>query len=130
MGKYGCVAVNAANLAAQGNAISPRVAWETAVLDEFPNSKSSRDKSCPKGTFLTLCEIGAIKDVKAGINGKRSPERRNLTKCLYDALMKDRSLRDRKSELWSEACQGKKMTQNNEIDVLIALYENKSLVGT
>jgi len=66
--KYGIVAIEAANLAANGK-MNPKDAWEKACDVVWPDktkNKSCREKPCPKNTFLGLCEDGMIKDIDKG----------------------------------------------------------------
>jgi len=48
------------------NKISPQHAWERAVKIQFPDSRSSREKGCPKNIFLAICEEGKIKNIPPG----------------------------------------------------------------
>lgn len=61
MGKYGIAAVRAADLAATRGA-DARHAWERAV-GEFFSHASSREKGCPRATFLGLCGAGLLAGV-------------------------------------------------------------------
>ena len=58
-------AVTAVKFANQKEVL-PQEAWEQAVKLEFPHSVSSQLKSCPKNTFLGLCEAGKIKGIDVG----------------------------------------------------------------
>ena len=55
--KYGKTAINAVEYYKIFNC--PIEAWEKAAKQTF-ESKSSQEKSCPKSTFLGLCEEGLI----------------------------------------------------------------------
>ena len=61
MGKYGKTAVIAVNLLRENKTSDPIKAWELASYQVFPDSESSRSKSCPKNAFLGLCEDGQIR---------------------------------------------------------------------
>jgi len=50
--------------------IKPLEAWSKAVAT-LTNSKSSREKGCPKTTFLTLATTGYLKDVRALISPQK-----------------------------------------------------------
>lgn len=63
MGNYGNVAKRTTTIINDGKFISPIDAWEEAVWQVFPNSKSSREKGCPKNTYMGLCEEGLVKGV-------------------------------------------------------------------
>ncbi|MHB1563858.1 MAG: DUF6979 family protein [Leptospirillum sp.] len=56
MGIFAQTAIRAVKLLKQGISRSPRDVWDEAVLD-FSKSTSSRDKGCPRDTFLGVWEI-------------------------------------------------------------------------
>jgi hypothetical protein len=66
MGKFGDAAIRATELCVRTSPPSPQKAWNRAVAETFPESPSQREKSCPRGTFLGLCEAGCIKNVPTG----------------------------------------------------------------
>ena len=72
MGKFGDAALHAAKMM-QKRSIDAREAWQFAMRRYFPDWPSAQTKSCPKGAFLGLVELGlrGIKTVKtnAGTSG-------------------------------------------------------------
>ncbi len=56
---YKNVAIHAARLAKDNN-MHPLNAWQVCVEQQYPLSESSQLKSCPKNTFLGLCEQGKV----------------------------------------------------------------------
>ncbi len=65
MGKYGHTALLATKLIQDGEVSSPNEVWANVASKVFQN-KSSRDKSCPKGAYLNLCESRVIVGIPAG----------------------------------------------------------------
>ena len=59
------VTLNAANLSADKKTGQVE-AWERCAKNEFSNSESSANKSCPKNAFLGLCDAGKIKGISVG----------------------------------------------------------------
>jgi hypothetical protein len=66
MAKYGEVATRAVGLLLWEPDTSPADAWESAAARVFPDSPSSREKSCPRSAFLGLCEDGIVTGVSPG----------------------------------------------------------------
>ena len=64
MNKYGLTALKSAQN--YEDAYSIVEIWSRSVKTVFPLSKSSQKKSCPKNTFLSLCEEGLIKGIPEG----------------------------------------------------------------
>lgn len=126
MGKYGDAAIKAAELAAKSDTMSPRAAWETAVLDIFRDSPSSQKKSCPKDTFLTLCGLGAVKGVNPG-RYTESTKGKSYAERGLKALRNNPMLSKDKMGLWAEASGDARIAHNQQMDVLIALF-NKDLI--
>ena len=61
MTKYGRATIRALELSIMG--IPPHDAWKQATEELFPNSPTGRDKGCPKGAFLGLCQEGYVKGI-------------------------------------------------------------------
>ena len=121
MSKYGEVALMATGLVLWEPGTSPEVAWASAAERVFPASPSSREKGCPKGAFLGLCEEGLVSGVKSG----------NYTRSVLNkgyALKAVRHLRGRTElasdphRLWALATDGKAIKPNSQMDVVIALW--------
>lgn len=125
-GKYGSAAVLAVNFFGIGMAKTPIEAWDQAVAAYFPHSKSAREKSCPRSTFLGLCEIGAVKKIPAG-SYTRSQKNKQYARKALACLEKDESLRNHKSMLWSRVQNGKLRKANEQMDVVVSLWNAKMI---
>lgn len=121
MGQYGRVAVRAVELYRAGRHVSPREAWEAAA-NELIASSSSRDKGCPRSTFLTLCGQGLVVGVPPGTyfaprNGEHAME-------AVRRLSEDRTLAKRRpGQLWTAVLGGFRKRYNGQMDVVLGLWE-------
>ncbi len=95
---YKNVVIKAVNLAIQKN-LSPVDAWERVVVQEFPGSKESQKKGCPKNTFLGLCEEGKIKGIPNGTYTRSTKNKRYALNAIK-ILASNSTLTS--SELWKE----------------------------
>jgi hypothetical protein len=129
MGKYGTAAVKAVALIAEKN-YEPEAAWCEMAKEMFPNSVESQKKPCPRNTFLGLCEEGLIKGVPSG-NYTRSKSNKGYALAAVELLRKNPSLAENADVLWRETMKKTKndesKTHNGQMDVVIALYNNKRL---
>lgn len=121
MGKYGSVAVIAAELLSVHDQPQPREAWDKATEMVFPDSPSSREKSCPRGAFLGLCEAGAIESVASGAYTQSVMNKDYAVRGL-EALRSDPSLATQEVELWRIAVAGVDKQSNSQMDVVTALW--------
>jgi hypothetical protein len=126
MGKYGDAAVLAANLYREGMAPSPNHAWESAVEKIFPLSKSSQEKGCPRGTFLGLCETGAIFGIPHG-NYCRSIKNKKYALKALKLLKNNPSLSEDVKVLWDLVMEGEQKVPNHQMDVVSSIW-NAGLV--
>ncbi len=122
MGKYGDTAIRAAREAAKTQ--NPVDAWKSAAIVTFPNSPASREKGCPKSTFLGLCENGLIVGVESG-NFTRSPKNKFYALKAVHLLRQDSGLVKDPKELWSRAVDGANKVENSQMDVVISLWLEK-----
>jgi hypothetical protein len=129
MGQYGTVAVKAVALIVEKN-YEPEAAWCEMAKEMFPNSVESQKKPCSRNTFLGLCEEGLIKGVPSG-NYTTSKDNKGYGIAAIELLKEKPYLAKNASALWRETM---KKTGNNEnkkrneqMDVVIALYNNKLL---
>jgi hypothetical protein len=129
MGKFGQAAATAAKLASQSNSNSPRMTWETAALEVFPDSESSRKKGCPKDTFLALCGLGVVQNVKPG-QYTRSIKNSSYAKSGLDALRNNPALMNDETGLWTIASGDVGKAHNAQMDVLITLVREGYIRGT
>lgn len=126
MGKYRSVAIIAAELLSARTDLAPSEAWKTAAELVFPASPSSREKSCPRGAFLGLCEIGAVEDVPAGDYTESVKNKLYATRGL-ELLERDGSLADDQGKLWSLAIEGEDKQHNSQMDVVIGVWLRRTV---
>lgn len=126
MSNYGEVAVRAVGLLLWETGVSAPDAWGQAVGRVFAHSPSSREKSCPKSTFLGLCEEGVVVGVEPG-SYTRSRLNRDYALQALEALRKDPTLAGDKHQLWRIATQGRDIRENSQMEVLLALWNAELL---
>ena len=120
--KYGRAAKIAAQLLFARAEIAPRVAWTRAVAEIFPESASSQNKGCPRDSFLSLCEFGAIKNVPGGAY-TRSVKNKSYMRRALRALLAEPSLLHDESQLWQIATCNADTVANCQIEVLTTLWQ-------
>ena len=123
MGKYGQVAIAATQLCRDGKATNPRDAWTVAAQNVFSSSQSSREKGCPRGAFLGLCEIGAVSGVPAGKYCQSKKNKDYAIKAL-SLLNLDRNREYTEDSLWAAVMQGVDKVPNHQMDVVLALWKH------
>lgn len=120
--KCGQAAKVAAKLLFDGAETEPLGAWQRAVAEIFPDSSSSRDKPCPRSSFLALCELGAIKNVRERVYTRSVDNKRYMDLALR-ALIKEPRLLGDEDQLWQIATSPKVIKPNNQIEVLTTLWQ-------
>jgi hypothetical protein len=65
MNQFGKTAIRAVELFISRKVNTPEEAWREAT-NEVIDSRSSRDKCCPKNAFLALCSEGTVKGIPVG----------------------------------------------------------------
>jgi hypothetical protein len=120
MGDYGKAAVNATNFVKSGRYQSPVTAWQVAVSAQFPASQSSQKKSCPRGAYLGLCEMGLVCGIPVG-HYTDSQKNKSYAVSALNQLCINPSLASNFKALWIAAgCPNIKL--NNQMDVVLALW--------
>lgn len=125
---YSTVAVKAAKLAANEK-INPVEAWEHCAKNEFPVSEASQKKSCPKNTFLGLCEEGLVKGIPVG-KYTRSVENKRYALNAIKILSSNKNSILKHSELWKEVLKleaDKNKKANSQMTVVLALWEKNMI---
>lgn len=124
MGNYGETAVRAVNLYADGKASSIMDAWEIATRETL-STKSMQIKSCPRTTFLCVCESGIVVGVPSGeYNKKRTTkELKQDTLRAIELLRNEPNLANDKTILWKKIGTSANQ-QNGRMDVITALWVN------
>jgi len=119
---YGAVAVAAVELIHGG--LAPASAWAQAALAIFPHSQSQRDKGCPRGAFLGLCEAGIVAGIRSGTY-TRSVDNKGYAIRAVELLASDPSLaKSGPKALWDQVMQGVPKVPNGQMDVVLALWRN------
>lgn len=125
MSKYGLVAVVAVRRI-QELGEDPISAWQVAAAEIITESKSARDKGCPRGAFLGLCEEGLVKGVPAGSYTKSRWNKKYALRT-YSILNRDFSLAGDVNSLWEEVVADRPIGHNGQADVVVELYNNDLL---
>lgn len=120
MGKYGETALLAVKLIESKQASTPREAWKKASTEIF-SSGTSKDKDCPRSTFLGLCEEGCVRGIEPGKYTK-SLDNKAYALQAAELLVKDPSLSQSPSTLWKAINIQK--SHNSQMDVVITLWNN------
>lgn len=115
------VAVIAAELVSGEDHAEPAAAWKTAARKVFPSSASLRDKGCPKGSFLGLCNAGLVEGVEPGNYAKASKNGAYAIEAV-EVLQRNKFLTTQPDLLWKKVA-GNAKTQNHQMDVVIGLWE-------
>jgi len=125
MGKYRQAAIQAVRLITSIN-FNPIQAWEIATKNIFGKDTTSQKKGCPKGTFLGLCERELIKGVPIGNYTNSSENKRYAIKAVR-ILKRNPEFAKSEETLWNEVIGENKKKYNNQMDVVISLW-NKNLL--
>lgn len=123
--RYGMVAQRAADLARKG--WDPIDAWQSVARAIFPNSRANQIKGCPKSAFLGLAEAGHIDGVPAGKYTTSTDNKRYAIEALR-LLKRDSTLASRPDELWRLVVKNASIKQNEQMSVVIALWQAKCFV--
>ncbi len=123
MSKYGKAAIEAAKLATSKKGLDPINAWQKATVKVFGKGTPSQLKSCPRGAFLGLCSVGLIKDLASG-NYTRSKKNKKYAIDAITLLRKNPGLVSDKVRLWNEVVRGSSKSHNEQMGVVIALWDN------
>lgn len=121
MGKYGKTAEIATKLLISGKVNTPIEAWELAVSQVFPDSEASRSKSCPKNSFLGLCEDGYVLGAEQG-RYTRSKKNKDYAVKAVKLLNSNPALNEK--ELWESVIDEPDKKHNSQMDVVMTLWNN------
>jgi len=136
MGRYGKAAVKAVELLKKsGEVHDPKDAWEKATADIFGDN-TSRQKGCPRCTFLALCEEGKIEGIPPG-NYTTSEENKKYAIKAVEILQKEPTLSSNQEKLWRRVLEELKKENNNvdcdkahnqQMDVVTSLWKKKLII--
>ncbi|TXD53640.1 MULTISPECIES: DUF6979 family protein [unclassified Polaribacter] len=93
----------------------------TAIFE----TKSSQEKSCPKNTFLGLCELGLVKGIPKG-NYTKSVKNKEYALQAVEILKWAETKTFTPKELWAALNPGDKRS-NSQMEVVLALW-NEGLI--
>ncbi len=117
--KYGTVALLAVQM---GSRETAGECWSVAAEKVFAHSPSSRAKGCPRGAFLGLCEEGLVKNIPPGHYTKSKDNKSYALRAV--ALLINGATYSTPKSLWSQVMNGSEKAHNNQMDVVLALWEN------
>ncbi|MEM5504916.1 hypothetical protein WNY81_08640 [Shewanella frigidimarina] len=117
MSKYSEIALHAVKLVHANVVTSPVNAWAEASMLFYPNNESSQKKSCPKSSFLGLCEEGRVKNINAGSYTKSKDNKAYALEAL-SLLRVNPNLSEK--ELWNNISSKK---YNQQMHVVLALFK-------
>jgi hypothetical protein len=130
--RYGEAALMATRQGSSFSAdINPVARWESAVEKMYPTSPVARNKGCPRGAFLGLCEEGLVKGIPPG-KYKASKENKGYAvraaALLTAALVTERKQNWSTSTLWRAVTNDPGKTHHNQMDIVLALWKNDLIV--
>lgn len=119
---FGNTALRARELLIEGEASTPRDAWNMAGGELFHRT-TYFSKGCPRAAFIGLCEEGLIKGIPAGDYSAGEKNKKHTLKALQ--LLKEKAnWKLNKTQWWNAATKDNPISHNHQLDVLLSLYEN------
>jgi len=96
----------------------------------FGERSSAHLKGYPKNAFLGLCDAGMVKGIGKGNYAKRSTSQKNKGYAIkaVQLLTEKPELTVDKLKLWNEVTKGVNLTQNSQMNLVIALWKNNLIV--
>lgn len=125
MNNYGKAAIEAVKMCQQGQFSDPVTAWKMAVLSHVSTLEGQK-KGCPKSAFLGLCEEGVVVGIPRGNYTKGKLNKEYALRALK-LLQQPRSLADNPRKLWDQVMEGELKKPNSQMDVVVALWNEKLL---
>ena len=123
MGIFGKTAVDAVKLLRKDIKYTSLEAWQKAIVFNT-SSEESRKKGCPRSAFIGLCDEGYILGILATKIKKRSKNSIYSTeaaKYLLENNLKEITIK----ELWQKIEEPKPINENGQMQLVIALWQNK-----
>lgn len=127
MSGFGNAAVRAARTCQRQPRTGPLEAWQQAVKVVFPDNASMRAKSCPKSTFLGLCEEGLVSGIPSG-KYTRSQMNKAYALRAVGFLQANPSLASDPLALWGKVMAEEAKVPNGQMEVVVALWRAGFLV--
>ncbi len=123
--RYGEAALMAARQEASGD-VDPVAQWESAMEKLYPTSSTARNKGCPRGAFLGLCEEGLVKGIPAGRYTRSKDNKDYAVRAV--ALLTEQPQSWSTSALWRAVTNDLEKALNSQMDVVLALWKNDLIV--
>ena len=121
--KYGLAAVAATKYILQNKNTPPEEAWGKSISEVFPESKSSREKGCPRNAYLGLCENGLIKGIPSG-NYTNSQLNKEYAITAHNIIKSDTNTNVTASALWNSVIYNEKKSHNSQMNAVMALHDH------
>ena len=125
--RYGEAAIMAVRQAPSASS-SPEVRWESAIERVYPTSPIARKKASPRGAFLGLCDEGLVKGIPAGDYSKSKMNKDCAVRAV--ALLAAGTQHWSRSALWQASAKDAGQTENGQMDVVLALWNNGLIVAS
>jgi hypothetical protein len=122
MGKFGEVAIEATCLLNSAEVSDPREAWHSAAQALLSYSTSMMRKHCPRNAYLGLCEVGLVKGAPRGPWITSDDNKLYAVRAVQELRIDRRWLDRPKIHLWRLVSRSEIKAQNNQIDVVFALW--------
>jgi hypothetical protein len=124
--RYGEAALMAARQPASTGG-TPEERWDNSMNKLYPTSSAARNKACPRGAFLGLCEEGLVKGIPAGSYTKSRADKQYAVRAV--TLLTEATQHWSRTSLWRAVTNGAEMTENSQMDVVLALWNNDFILG-
>jgi hypothetical protein len=123
--RYGEAALMVARQKASTD-VDPVARWKSAMESLYPTSPIARNKGCPRGAFLGLCEEGLVKGIPAGRYTASKDNKAFAVRAA--ALLAEGRQNWSTSSLWHAVTDDPEKTHNSQMDVVLALWKNNLIV--
>jgi hypothetical protein len=124
--RYGEAAIMAVRQVASAD-LTPEERWENSMKKLYPTSAAARNKGCPRGAFLGLCEAGLVKGIPAGRYTRSQANKEYAVRAV--ALLTEGTQHWSRTTLWRTVTNGVEKAENSQMDVVLALWKNHLIVG-
>jgi len=124
--KFGYSTVKAVELYKNGQANTPREAWEKAAY-EVLEKRVYVEKPCPKSAFLGLCEEGLVDGIPPG-NYTRSEKNKSYAIEGLKYLRENPEIQYDMKKFWEIIGPKPKISYNPQLDIVVQLWNNNMIV--
>ncbi|MDP3058582.1 MAG: hypothetical protein Q8N36_03910 [bacterium] len=128
MSSYGLVAVLAVRIIIETGEC-PASAWRQAVIEVIPNNRLAREKGCPKGAFLGLCEEGYVKGVAPGRYHRGYKMNKIYALRTVELLISNPEIAGDVEGLWGKVVSSSSIRHFGQAEVVVELWNNGYIVG-